>query len=66
MFKVIQEFKALVSMYNSYDKEYLDVIFSCLSELLTDKQLDKLDEILSVDGFHTFKYTAFDMIAGDI
>jgi len=66
MFKVIEQFNALTSMYNFYDKEYLDVIFSCLSELLTSKQLDRLDEILTVDGFDTFKYTALDMIAGDI
>ncbi len=66
MFKVIEQFNALTSMYTSYDKDYLDVIFLCLSNLLSDQQLDKLDEILTMDGFNDFKNTALDMIAGDI
>ena len=66
MFKVIEKFNALTSMYTSYDKDYLDVIFLCLSNLLSDQQLDKLDEILTMDGFNDFKNTALNMIAGDI
>ena len=66
MFNLIEQFQALVSMYSKYDNEYLGTIFLCLSELLEDNQIDKLDEILTVEGFDTFKYAALDMIAGDM
>jgi hypothetical protein len=65
MFNAIEQFQSLVSMYQNYDREYLGTIFLCLSELLEDSQIDKLDEILTTSGFETMKNTALDMIAGD-
>lgn len=52
-------------MYSSYDKEYLEVIFCCLKEILDYPELDKLDEILSIHGFGAFKHEAMNMIAGE-
>jgi len=65
MFQRIEEFKSLVSMYSEYNREYLEVIFMCLSSLLLSDQLDKLDEILTTTNFNVFVTTALDMIAGD-
>jgi hypothetical protein len=52
-------------MYSEYNREYLEVIFMCLSSLLLSDQLDKLDEILTTTNFNVFVTTALDMIAGD-